>query len=687
MEFADPVPGRDIQGSAPRPACLGGVSPWGVCPVTLARTNTMKNQVHSVHLPLVGALLTCSLALGGCNKVGGNDTNNFDPIGTAHPTASSSAYVVEGRLLVYLASESLSGVGGTNFNLANGDGDTGDDCAVVVDMVTKDETDLNVATTDMKIVGTSVYLIVSESADSKDWGGAVGTTDTVLLHYSSLSPLSFVDVIAPGANSWAVAGGRLYYVRGNPTLVNGDTSLAYLTSAAPTTPVPVLQSDTGNTLQPSILGVDENLVFLFADETVEGRDLNGDTDSFDPFVLALLDGTDIAGVVQNVELSISGANAPFSARVTGANDWLVGFLVDEATQTNFATGLNDPTVGAFGFGGAWKPSNCGAYADADTSDDVLHVIEYGLWSADPLVNPPTNTGIPGTGRVLCTSDAVATLAVEADDGACDLNNDADTADTILRWVRATDFRLPFGLATQLNAVEVAVPGGILGVSDLDDRFLCVVSELQDNTDHDTDSLKTHNLVAWINPNAGSPTWVFDHGTQSGFQAAGASWVTDRANRDRLLVAFQESVINLAINTGDNDKTDSTPVFSRFDPANSNDLDFPGPAVAVAATNPGLVIADEYALYRVDEAADNRDWNGDNVKDDFVIFRTNVSTNFSSLIGFENKATANNLSGPAVVSSGGLGAAFVADESMAGIDLNKPVDGRADGYVITWFRIN
>jgi hypothetical protein len=319
---------------------------------------------------------------------------------------------------------------------------------------------------------------------------------------------------------------------------------------------------------------------------------------------------------------------------------------------------------------------------------VLHVIHYGPWSANPITDPPENTGIPGMGRVLTTSDAVATLVLEADDGACDLNADTDTADTILRWVRDTSPQLPFGTSTQLNAVEDGTPGGTFGASDLADRFICVVSELEDDTDHDTDTLKTHNLVAWLNPNAGSPVWVFDHGSQAGFQPAGASWMADRPTRDRLLVAFQESVIDQVINTGgDADKLDSVPTFVRFDPGNSSDLDFPGPAVAVPAANPGIVIAGDFAIYRVSELDDNRDWNGDNVKDDTVLFRTNVNSLFSSLIGFEETTTANTLAGPAIWSSGGLGAAFLADESMAGVDLNSPPDGRSDGYCVTWFRIN
>ncbi|HUR26690.1 MAG TPA: hypothetical protein VM509_00770, partial [Planctomycetota bacterium] len=170
----------------------------------------------------------------------------------------------------------------------------------------------------------------------------------------------------------------------------------------------------------------------------------------------------------------------------------------------------------------------------------------------------------------------------------------------------------------------------------------------------------------------------------GVQPAGASAMIDRPERDRLLVAFQESVINFAINTGDSDLLDSTPTFARFDPANANDFDFPGPAVATSATNPGIVIANGFAIYRVDEAADNRDWNGDGIKDDFVLFRTSVVTNFSAQIGTGLRSTANNFAGPAAVNSGTLGAAYLANETMAGLDLNG--DGRSDGNVVTWFRI-
>lgn len=621
--------------------------------------------------------------LAGCSGGGGGSgVANFDPKRVANATAAASPLVIEGKWLVYLASEALSAVGGTNFNAGTGDGDTNDDCAVVVDMTTKAEVDLGVATLEAKIVGDQIYLMVAETADSKDWNLDADTNDRVLLHYSKTSPLSFVDEIDSGNNAWAVVDGRLYYVSDDTAgLVNGDTSLNYLETSAPTTPVVVLHSDAANTLEPEILGVDEDLIFLIADETSEGRDLNGDGDSLDPYVLALLDGTNLAGVIQNVGLSIEDDSSPFSARSTGAGDWLVGFLVDEATQSDAASGLNDPI--SQGFGNNWKPTNCAGYADVDQTDHVLHVIEsYAAWSAAPLVAPPENTGLPGNDRVLTTTTAAATLVDEADEGggACDLNNDGDFTDTILRWVIASAPQAPFGTATQMNAVEDSLPGGTDGASDLSNKWICVVSESDDNTDHDGDAATTHNLVAWLDPAAGSPVWVFDTNPSSaGLQPAGASWMADRPARDRLLVAYQEAVINLAINTGDNDKLDSVPTFVRFDPANPNDLDFPGPAAAVAATNPGIAIATKYAFYRLDENADNRDWNGDNVKDDFILFRTDVNTGFSALIGL-----ANNLTGPIVVNSGSLGAAFLADETMAGADLNN--DGRSDGFVVTWFRI-
>ncbi len=647
----------------------------------------------------VSAALLVGATLPGCSGSASSGSSNFITVATKRATAAISPVVVQGHLMVYLASEALSGVGGTNFNLANGDADTNDDCAVVVDMTAGTETDLNVATIAASIVGNEVYLIVSETADSKDWSLDNGLLDTVLLHYSSTAPLSFVDKIAPGpaAHSWAVAGGRLYYARGDTsTLINGESSLRYLantTAITSVTPVTVLQTDALNTLEVSILGVDENLIFLTADENDALRDLNGDLDATDPFVLALLDGTDIAGVIENVGLSVKDESAPVRAKLTVAHDWVVGFLVDEATQSNFPTGLNDPTL----FSNAWRPTSpavgCGlTYNDTDTLDEVLHVLKFALWHTNPVLNPPKNTGIPGTERVLCTSTAVATLVKESDDGGCDLNNDGDTLDTVLRWALVATPQLPFGNSTQLNAVEDGIPGGTHGISDLAGRFLCVVSESDDNTDFDGGG-KTHDLVAWLDPNVGVPTWVFDHNPATvGMDAVGASAMSDRIERDRLLVAFEESVtlpssfpngINIG---GDNDRLDSTPTFCRFDPGNSLDLDFPGPAVAVSALNPGIVIANGVAFYRVDELADNRDWNGDGIPG-FVIFRTTLSNNFSALIGSGIRATANNIAGPCVFTGGTIGAAFISQESIAGplgTDLNA--DGRKDGFVVTWFRI-
>ncbi len=657
---------------------------------------TLVKKIMKQTLRLPSRLAVASLtslvslaALGGCSGGGDSSVSLFDPIATKHSSAASSPVVVEGKWLVYLASEILSGpVPGTNFN--PGDVDFNDDCAVVVDMTTKTETDLFVATIAATVVGNEIYLIVSESEDNKDWSVPLnGISGNVLLHYSSTSPLSFVDEIDSGTHSWGVAGGRLYYVRGDTGGVTpGQTSLAYLSTGAPLLPFTVLHTDTLNTLFPEILAVDENLIFLVADEVAEGRDLNGDLLTDDGFVLALLDGTDISSMVQNVGLALENDSTPVRARVTAAHDWLVGFLVNEASQSLALTGLNDAAL----FGNAWKPSGCTSYADTDTSDHVLHVLSYALWSVNPGLNAPKNTGIPGTDRILCTTNAVATLVLEIDEnslnGGCDLNFDGDKLDKILRWVSSSSLTLPFVSSTQFNAVEDSIPGGSSGISDLAGKLLCVVSESDDNTDHDLDGFKTRNLVAWIDPNAATPTWKFDHNPATvQINSVGASAMSDRKERDRLLVAFQESVFGASINTnGDSDAVDSVPTFALFDPNNPADLDFPGPAGATSAANPGIVIAGGFAIYRVDELADNRDWNGDNFKDDFVLFRTTLSTNFSALIGTKIRSTANSELGPVISSSGNLGAAFLADESMAGVDLNIPTDGRNDGYVVTWFRI-
>ncbi|HUR27507.1 MAG TPA: hypothetical protein VM509_04920, partial [Planctomycetota bacterium] len=131
----------------------------------------MKNKLRNAFrfLLCLSAAVWSAATLPSCNGGGDGGVSNFAPAPTRRASAAAAPLVVSGKLVVYLANEATSGVGGTNFNVANGDADTNDDCAVVVDMTTAVETELNVATIAASIVGNDVYLVVSEAADSKDW--------------------------------------------------------------------------------------------------------------------------------------------------------------------------------------------------------------------------------------------------------------------------------------------------------------------------------------------------------------------------------------------------------------------------------------------------------------------------------------------------------------------------------------
>lgn len=640
----------------------------------------MKHFHHPTRRTATIALLFGAAALAGCGS-SDSGTTFFTPISTRSAAAAVSPIKIHERFMVYLASEASTGPAGTNINT---DADLLDDCAVVVNMATKSETRLPIDTLDFEIVqgpatgSALVYLVVSEAQDGVDWNVDADMTDTVLLCWNSTNAsTTFVDVIEDeGKVALLQAGDRLYYsVSDSTVLANGETTLRYVNAAAPTTPVTVLAVDTLNTHKPRLIGVDEGLIFLFQDEVVEGRDCNTDADATDGFVLALLDGTDPAAMFRSVELAVEDDSTPLRAKNTAAHDWLVAFLVSEAAQSNAATGLNDPT----NFPSAWIPLNCPGYTDTDTTDNVLHFLEFANWNADGVV-VPTNTGLVGHDRVIAVTGAVATIALESEDGACDLNADGDTTDNIVRWVKTTTPTLPFVSSTELVALEDSVPGGLHGLTDLSNKLIAVVSESDDDRDHDGDALLTHDLVAWLDPVAVAPTWVFDHGTSTGIQAAGASWIGERTERDRTLVAFQESVFGGSINSGgDADLLDSSPTFARFDPANASDFDFAGPAVACNKANPGMAIANGVAFYRVDEADDNRDWNGDGFKNDQVLFRTSLSNNFSKYVG-----VLNTLAGPAIVNIGTIGAAYLADEVMANVDFNG--DGQIAGFTVRWMRV-
>ncbi|MED6333861.1 MAG: hypothetical protein VYE81_00560 [Planctomycetota bacterium] len=618
--------------------------------------------------------LTSLLVLSACSS--GDDRD--DPLDITQLTATqailpTSAVIVSGPRLAFLADEGTTGEGGTDFN---GDGDVFDSSPVALDSRTAEEVALNVAARDLAWVDEELFVVTDEVADEFDWDGDGDTDDRVLLHWSSEAELSWVANLATDGERQilAVEGERLLLVRAETVAGPMESNLGVVHHESPTVVREVLTTDTVAELSPELLGVDEGLVFLALDEMHEGRDLNGDGDSLDGRVLALLDGTGDVAVgyefsLRNVELALPPSPAtPLRASDTGAHDWLVGFLVDE--EGHGETNFNDPldfTVG-------WQPAQCVGEEDADATDEVLFFLDFAAWDADSVTSPPVNTGLVGSRRIAIVGDYLATLSPEDDEGTCSLNGDGDQDDDILRWVRASTPVSPPTAVDDLLALA-AVPGGTWGVAELDGRLVVVVDEAADDRDHDQDPAADHDLVAWLSPAAGGP-FVFDHEPGSEEVFASATWMGEQSDRERLGVAFRE-VFSGDIN-GDGDASDSVPTFARFE-SSPEELLFPGFAVAVDSDNAGIVIQNGWAFYRVSESEDGADWNGDGDTNDSLLWRTELVQGLTHVVSILNTEN-----GPAVVTqaSGEVAvSAWIVNEAQAG-DANG--DGRDDGFAVRYF---
>lgn len=642
-----------------------------------------------------GAALAAFLALpllSGCSDIEellGLDDDDGNPNqvflnSTFQSWVFGSPVRVNQNWIVYMASEATTGPAGRDYN---GDGDVQDAVAGVVSIGAGIGYLLPVAIQDIVATETDVYMVVDEDDDSRDWNGDGQRDDIVLVHWAG-GGSNFVTVVnAATAANLVPVGDRLYFPDFTPPIVAPDTTLSFVSRSSPLTPRRVQNSDVLNTLSPTILAGDEDLLFLLLNEGVEGRDLNGDGDFNDPAVLALLDGTDPASTIQNVGLAVPGQATPVRALSTGSSDWLVAFLVDE---TGEGTNLNQAAL----FPAGWQPTQCAGAGDNDLADNVLHFLSYAAFVQDPVVNAPINTGLVGTDRVFClpgppgSPGFVGTISLESDEGGCSLNfqsgngNDADQNDRILRWVEAQSPVLPFTNAQALVA-QAPVPGGGFGVAVLGGRFVTVVDEAADSRNWDQNPANRF-LVAWLDPSQGAMArWTFDH-SAAGSGYVGADWLGETPNRDRVLVGVQEIVAGLSLNVGDPDLSDTVPAFARFDPFFPDDLDFPGPPVATTVGNSMMVAGRTgRVVYQVEESDDRKDWNGDGDTSDTVLVRTLInspgSTSFVITIADDDG------NGPVMhvvqVVTGDGGVGFAAIEAPANTDFN--FDGDRSDFVIRW----
>ncbi len=650
------------------------------------------------------SLLACVTAASCIEE--GEGTFLYQVRNTSVSVAVNTPVHIRERWLVFLADELTTGPGGTDFN---NDTQIDDQVPVVVNMATRSQTRVPIAAREIAVLGAWLFMVVDEAQDRRDWNGDGDTAnpdDLVLLQAPAGNPVltfpsGYVKTLSragTGPRMVVTRTGGLYFMEDDSAttaLVAPQTSinLIRIASNAPSTPVRLSNDDALNVLRPQLVGEENGLVFTVLDETLEGRALNGDGNADDEFVLALINSEDATPVVKSTATAMASATAPLRALKVTTTDYVVAYLVDEAAQeagslNNYAAAPNPN----------WNPSHC-SQNDLDSTDQVLHFLRYGAWFAG--TDTPVNTFFAGEDRVLVVKTAqrtyVASVVPEADDGNCltnGLNNDGDTNDRVLRWIATTSPLGTVGVFANANGLVALAntPGGTLGVTDLAGRFIAVVDEAADERNYDG-SATDNTLVGWLNPDSGnSASWTFDHGTPVGTQASGTGWMGEFADRARVAVAFQESVFGSSINLArDMDTTDSVPTFVRFDPNNSSDLDFPGPAVAIDADNAGVVSVAGIALYRVDENADNFDWNGDGDKNDFVLFRTRISDLGESFA----VSTLNSSSAPAAFIGVGvgqgdaaIGVAFIADESAisAGSSRDLNGDGDSNDFVVRWMRV-
>jgi hypothetical protein len=641
------------------------------------------NDPHPARLGSLALVLVALVA-----ACGSDDSSDAFVLRTTSRAATPGDTVsLDGLWMAYLASEAFSGL--TDLN---GDGDMADDVAVAVDVAGTDEFPLGVACNRAVVVDDQVYMVVSEAEDGMDWNGDTLTDDVVLLHWSkSTLVVDFVDVFADAAAPLFVVEDRLYY-RAVATPVGVDeTTLHYVAATQPVVPVAVEAVIGLGQLDPTPRAEKRGLLFL---TLAEGgtEDWNGDGDMTDANVLALLDGTDAAGRVANVELALRDGSTPFAAFVQGTSDWTVAFLVDEMAQGN--TNLNAQGL----FGQPLLPESCAGTPDTDTNDQILHYLEFAEFLMGTAT--PVNTGLVGDERILILTGFVATVSEEADSN-CDLNEDGDTSDAIARWVATQVPVVPERDAALMHALATALPGGSFGLSVLQDRLVAVVDEAADEVNIDG-KVTDNDLVGWINPAASNPVWDFAHqsGNSPSFGTgvfdsqgdsepfAGTSWMADESVDGRLALTFLEEVPGTnpavaSLNTNlqctlvakDGDKTDALPVWADFE-ENRLVLDFDGVGYAVDRNNAGIVIQGAFAYFRVSEADDNRDYNDDGAKNDVVLMRNPLTTCDPIPMATSSTLTSQ------VVTTGDRGAAFQSSESQAGIDFND--DGDTSDLVVRYF---
>jgi hypothetical protein len=394
-------------------------------------------------------------------------------------------------------------------------------------------------------------------------------------------------------------------------------------------------------------------------------------------ILALL-GTGSGDEIQVVPHAIASGDTAVEVLVDGA-DRLVAYFVDEATQ---GANLNAPGS----FPGAWQPAQCVGVGDGDTSDEILHWLSVTDFTANPGANAPINTGLVGGDKIYSLgAQWLAVITDEADEGSglgCDLNDDGDSDDQVLRWVETTALPTPMNDPNKIIAIDTTVAGGTGGVIALSgDLWVALVDEAADGVNYDGD-VADNVLVGVLDPNLPGTGWNFDQGSGTYIQV---SWMApDPSTASRFVAAIKEISTGVDRNN-DGDLTDSIPTFPREAGA-PRELDFPGVSVAVERNNAGITTRGNFGYYRISEADHRFDYNLDGDQGDTILQRVDLTGGSQAI----SMGVLQNLNMDAVMVGRGpnpKGIVWLAPENLegpAGTDLNG--DGDANDLALRYARI-
>ncbi len=411
-----------------------------------------------------------------------------------------------------------------------------------------------------------VAFVVSEAGQgATDFNGDGDATDFVVHVLNPATGLSANTGLASGGFVVA-AGSRVAFPvseamhGGTDFNGDGDTGDSVVHVFDPATGITL---GTGLAFASNLRAVGDRVVFLVSESDQGGTDLNGDGDSFDP----VLHGFDpVAGTSAN-----SGLAGLFATAVGGR----VAIDVHEGLQGG--TDLN---------------------GDGDSTDTVVHVF-------DPVTGMVANSGLAWAGGFfVAVGDAVALEVSEADQGATDLNGDADSADSVAHFFNPTTG----------TAINSGFAVGFSGLSAVGSRAASTVPEAgQGAGDLNGDGDTGDDVVHLFDPVTGAATNLGLAFGGSGMAAVG----------DRLTFTVSEAGQGGADLNGDGDTGDE--VVHAFDPATG--------AVAnsrLAVGGFGLRALRDRVAFEVSESSQGAsDFNGDGDSIDSVVHAFDPVTNTSA----------------------------------------------------------